>query len=44
MFRFSQKQDNLLITLDIVKLDKHFLYYLLDLLKIINKAKKISDH
>ncbi len=43
MFRFAQKQDNLLIILDIIKLDKHFMYYILDLLKIIDKSKKISD-
>ena len=39
MFRFSQKEENLLIILDIMKLDKHFLYYLLDLLKIIKESK-----
>ena len=35
MFRFSIKQDNLCITLDTIKLDKHFIYYLVDLLEII---------
>ena len=39
MFRFSMKSDNLIITLDIIKLDKHFVYYLIDLLKLINKNK-----
>lgn len=40
MFRFSMKGKNLVITLDIVKLDKHFIYYLLDLFKIIEQNKK----
>ena len=38
-FRFSMKSDNLIITLDIIKLDKHFVYYLIDLLKLIDKNK-----
>ena len=40
MFRFSMNFNNLTITLDTVKLDKHFIYYLLDLLKIIDKCRK----
>lgn len=40
MFRFSMKFDCLIITLDIIKLDKHFVYYLIDLLKLINKNKR----
>ena len=40
MFRFSMKMGNLTIILDTVKLDKHFIYYLLDLLKIINDSLK----
>ena len=40
MFRFSKKRENIIITLDIIKLDKHFIYYLIDLMKIIEKAKK----
>ena len=40
MFRFSMKFDRLTITLDTIKLDKHFIYYLLDLLKIIKKSIK----
>ena len=40
MFRFSMKIDKLIITLDIVKLDKHFVYYLLDFLKILKKSLK----
>ena len=34
-FRFSMKNQCLVITLDIVKLDKHFIYYLIDMLKIL---------
>ena len=40
MFRFSIKQDNLCITLDTIKLDKNFIYYLVDLLEIILEQKK----
>lgn len=40
MFRFSMKSKCLIITLDIVKLDKHFVYYLIDLLELIEKIKK----
>ncbi len=38
MFRFGMQMEKLIITLDIVKLDKHFIYYLLDLLKIIDRS------
>ena len=38
--RFGKRFDKLLITLDIVNLDKHFIYYLIDLLKIIEECKK----
>ena len=40
MFRFSMRGKNLVITLDTVKLDKHFIYYLIDLFNIIKKNKK----
>ena len=40
MFRFSMKFERLTITLDTIKLDKHFIYYLLDLLTIIKKSIK----
>lgn len=40
MFRFRMRGKHLIIILDIVKLDKHFIYYLIDLLKIIEKSKK----
>ena len=36
-FRFSMKQEKIVITLDIVKLDKHFVYYLIDLFKILEE-------
>ena len=41
--RFGKRFDKLLVTLDIVNLDKHFIYYLIDLLKIIEECKKIID-
>jgi len=37
MFRFGMKQKQLIITLDIINLEKHFIYYLIDLVKIIDK-------
>ena len=40
MFRLSMKFQRLIITLDIVKLDKHFIYYLIDMLDIINESIK----
>lgn len=36
-FRFSMRNNMLVITLDIIKLDKHFIYYLIDLM---NKIKQ----
>jgi len=36
MFRFGMKLNKLIITLDIINLDKHFIYYLIDLMKIID--------
>ncbi len=38
MFRFSLKNKNLIITLDTIKLEKHFIYYLIELMEIVNKA------
>ena len=35
--RFSMKSDELTITLDTINLDKHYIYYLLDILKIIKE-------
>lgn len=40
MFRFGMRMGLLIITLDTVKLDKHFIYYLIDLMKIIDKSRK----
>ena len=39
-FRFSMKEDELTITLDTVGLDKHFIYYLIDLVDIIKRSLK----
>ncbi|MDO4963100.1 MAG: transcription-repair coupling factor [bacterium] len=39
-FRFSMKNEELTITLDIVGLEKHFVYYLIDMLDILKKAIK----
>ncbi len=39
-FRFSMKHDELTIILDTVGLDKHFIYYLIDLVDIIKKDMK----
>ncbi len=35
MFRFMMKNEQLIIILDTIKLEKHYLYYLIDLLNII---------
>ncbi|MBR2588264.1 MAG: transcription-repair coupling factor [Bacilli bacterium] len=40
MFRFTSRLNNLYIILDTVKLDKHYVYYLIDLMKIIKQCKK----
>lgn len=40
MFRFSERHGQLLITLDTIQLNKHFIYYLIDLLKIIESSFK----
>ena len=39
-FRFSMRNDELTITLDIMGLDKHFIYYLIDMIDILKKAIK----
>ncbi|MBQ9318298.1 MAG: transcription-repair coupling factor [Bacilli bacterium] len=39
-FRFSMKNDELTITLDTVGLDKHFIYYLIDLVELIKRNLK----
>ncbi|MDD2435860.1 MAG: transcription-repair coupling factor, partial [Bacilli bacterium] len=40
MFRLSMKYHRLIITLDTVKLDKHFIYYLIELMEVLEKAIK----
>jgi transcription-repair coupling factor (superfamily II helicase) len=40
MFRFKNSFGNLAIILDTVKLDKHFIYYLIDLMNAIKKSLK----
>ncbi len=40
MFRFTMRGKQLVIILDTVKLDKHFIYYLIDLMKLIENNKK----
>ena len=39
-FRFSMKDNSLVITLDTIKLDKHYIYYLIDLVKLVKKSIK----
>ena len=40
MFRLSMRMQRLIIVLDIVKLDKHFIYYLIDMLDILKESIK----
>lgn len=40
MFRFKMTLGCLVVTLDTVKLDKHYIYYLLDFLKVLNESIK----
>ncbi len=39
-FRFSMKNKELVITLDTINLDKHYIYYLIDLLNIVKESIK----
>ena len=39
-FRFTMKNDELTITLDTKDLDKHFIYYLIDMIKILKDSIK----
>ncbi len=39
-FRFGMKNKELIITLDTVNLDKHYIYYLMDLLRTIKESLK----
>ena len=43
MFRFSMKNKSLSIILDIVKLDKHYIYYLIELCDLINNCIKNNE-
>ena len=38
--RFGMKNKELLITLDLINLDKHFIYYLIDIIDITASAIK----
>ena len=40
MFRFTSRNNNLNIILDTVKLEKHYIYYLIDLMLLIEKCHK----
>jgi len=40
MFRFKKQFSSLVIILDTIKLDKHFIYYLIDFLNILEKSIK----
>ncbi len=42
-FRFGMKNKELIITLDTVTLDKHYIYYLLDMLDILENSLKIDN-
>ena len=42
MFRFSARGKKVIITLDTVKLEKHFVYYLIFLLQILERTMKIK--
>ena len=43
MFRFKMIRNELIIVLDTVKLESHFIYYLIDLMKAIKESLK-TDH
>lgn len=40
MFRYKLQFNSLVVTLDIINLDKHFIYYLIEFMKILEKAMK----
>ena len=43
MFRFQMRGETLVIILDTIKLDKHPIYYLVELLELFNKLKRNTD-
>lgn len=42
-FRFSMKNEQLIITLDTMGLDKHFMYYLIEMINVLKKSIKKID-
>ena len=42
-FRFSTRASRILITLDIINLDKHFIYYLIDFLGVLKKSLESKE-
>ena len=40
MFRFKMHLEKLVVTLDTVKLDRHYVYYLIDFMEILKNAQK----
>lgn len=42
-FRFSTRASRILITLDIINLDKHFIYYLIDFLGVLEKSLESKE-
>ena len=43
IFRFSKRGNNLVVTMDIVRIDKHFIYYLIDFMGILEKSITKKD-
>ena len=42
-FRFSYRLNHIYVILDIVNLDKHFIYYLVELLEKINNGEVVKE-
>lgn len=42
-FKFNYKNECLVITLELPKLENHYIYYLIDLLKVVMNSKKKQD-
>ncbi|MCI8446542.1 MAG: hypothetical protein HFH31_03495, partial [Bacilli bacterium] len=38
--RFASREEKLIITLDIVHLEKHYIFYLIELMEILNECVK----
>ncbi len=43
MFRFKMLSSKLVIILDLVQLEKHYIYYLVDLLQVLKKKEDVGD-